>query len=223
MTGQLSPGRAAAERGPARARVRCQPGDDARGAARARRTEPPSGRRRAPAAGATSRSRPSTTSRSSCARTSTCSPSRDDVTLEELIEARKLLEVPAARLAAERRERGATSIACASRSPGEPLRLNTQEQFAYNKGFHSAIVEAAATRSSTSPHSPSSRRCRRTSRARPSAGASTARSTSTTERSRRRSRRATPTRAGSDGSHLEFLVPSTSAPGGTRSAIRKRA
>ena len=59
------------------------------------------------------------------------------MTLAELIEARKLLEVPAARLAAVRRsesdlERLRESI------PGEPLKLDTQEQFVYNKGFHSA-------------------------------------------------------------------------------------
>ncbi len=63
-----------------------------------------------------------------------------DVTLAELIEARKLLEVPAARLAAARRseddlERLRETI------PGEPLTLNTQEQFVYNKGWHSALVE----------------------------------------------------------------------------------
>jgi len=63
-----------------------------------------------------------------------------DVTLEELIEARKLLEVPAARLAAARRaeadlERLRETI------PGEPLALNTQQQFVYNKGWHSALVE----------------------------------------------------------------------------------
>ena len=56
------------------------------------------------------------------------------MTLEELIEARKLLEVPAARLAAERRseehlDRLRESI------PGEPLRLDTQEQFVYNAGL----------------------------------------------------------------------------------------
>jgi DNA-binding FadR family transcriptional regulator len=65
----------------------------------------------------------------------------EDVSLEELIEARELLEVPAARLAARRRadddlERLRTSI------PGEPLRLSTQEQFAYNKDFHSIVLQS---------------------------------------------------------------------------------
>ena len=63
-----------------------------------------------------------------------------DVTLEELIEARELLEVPAARLAARRRkaedlERLRAAI------PGDPLKLDTQEQFNYNKEFHSAVIE----------------------------------------------------------------------------------
>jgi DNA-binding FadR family transcriptional regulator len=63
-----------------------------------------------------------------------------DVTLAELIEARLLLEVPAARLAAERRSEADLDRLRES-IPGEPLKLNTQEQFAYNKGFHSALVE----------------------------------------------------------------------------------
>jgi len=64
----------------------------------------------------------------------------DDVTLEELLEARELLEVPAARLAAERRteeelERLRDSI------PDEPLRLGTQRQFVYNQDFHLAVID----------------------------------------------------------------------------------
>ena len=63
-----------------------------------------------------------------------------DVSLEELLEARELLEVPAARLAAERRneeelERLRDAI------PDEPLRLGTQRQFVYNKDFHLAVLE----------------------------------------------------------------------------------
>lgn len=63
------------------------------------------------------------------------------VSLEELLEARELLEVPAARLAAEHRseedvERLRGSI------PGEPLKLGAQEQFAFNKEFHSVVMEA---------------------------------------------------------------------------------
>jgi GntR family transcriptional repressor for pyruvate dehydrogenase complex len=63
-----------------------------------------------------------------------------DVTLEELIEARELLEVPAARLAAKRRSEADVERLRAS-IPGEPLKLDTQEQFAYNKEFHSAVIE----------------------------------------------------------------------------------
>ena len=63
------------------------------------------------------------------------------VTLEELLEARELLEVPAARLAAQRRaeedvERLRASI------PRQPLRLGTREQFRLNRDFHSAVIEA---------------------------------------------------------------------------------
>jgi DNA-binding FadR family transcriptional regulator len=65
----------------------------------------------------------------------------EHVTLEELLEARELLEVPAARLAARRRaaedvERLHESI------PSEPLRLGTQEQFVYNRDFHAVVIES---------------------------------------------------------------------------------
>jgi GntR family transcriptional repressor for pyruvate dehydrogenase complex len=65
-----------------------------------------------------------------------------DVSLEELLEARQLLEVPAARLAAVRRrdhdlERLRAAI------PGRPLELAAQEQFAYNSDFHTVVLEAA--------------------------------------------------------------------------------
>jgi DNA-binding FadR family transcriptional regulator len=65
----------------------------------------------------------------------------EDVTLEELLEARELLEVPAARLAAARRseeelERLRDAI------PDEPLRLGTQRQFVYNQDFHLVVIEA---------------------------------------------------------------------------------
>jgi DNA-binding FadR family transcriptional regulator len=66
----------------------------------------------------------------------------DDVTLEELLEVRELLEVPAARLAAERRneeelERLRDAI------PDEPLRLGTQRQFVYNQDFHLAVIDGS--------------------------------------------------------------------------------
>lgn len=65
-----------------------------------------------------------------------------DVTLEELLEVRALLEVPAAKLAALRRsdvhlERMRAAI------PGEPLRLGTQEQFVHNADFHSTVIDAS--------------------------------------------------------------------------------
>jgi DNA-binding FadR family transcriptional regulator len=65
-----------------------------------------------------------------------------DVSLEELLEARQLLEVPAARLAALRRrdddlERLREAI------PGRPLDLAAQEQFSYNSEFHSVVLHAS--------------------------------------------------------------------------------
>lgn len=65
-----------------------------------------------------------------------------DVTLEELLEARELLEVPASRLAALRRSEAEVERLVGT-IPGEPLKLGTQEQFAYNKEFHSLVIEAA--------------------------------------------------------------------------------
>jgi DNA-binding FadR family transcriptional regulator len=64
----------------------------------------------------------------------------EHVGLDEFLEARKLLEVPAARLAARRRtdsdlERLRVAI------PGRPL--EREEQFLYNKDFHSALVSAS--------------------------------------------------------------------------------
>jgi DNA-binding FadR family transcriptional regulator len=64
----------------------------------------------------------------------------EHVALDEFLEARKLLEVPAARLAARRRtdadlERLRAAI------PARPL--EREEQFLYNKDFHSAIVVAS--------------------------------------------------------------------------------
>jgi DNA-binding FadR family transcriptional regulator len=65
-----------------------------------------------------------------------------DVTLEELLEVRELLEVPAARLAALRRnEKHVERLHAAI--PGQPLRLDTQEQFVHNAGFHSTVIDAS--------------------------------------------------------------------------------
>jgi DNA-binding FadR family transcriptional regulator len=63
----------------------------------------------------------------------------EDVTLDELLEARELLEVPAARLAAgrcgeEELERLWETI------PPEPLRLGTSRQFVYNQDFHALVI-----------------------------------------------------------------------------------
>lgn len=64
----------------------------------------------------------------------------NDVSLENLLEARELVEVPAARLAAERRrddelERLREAI------PDKPLRLGPDQQFVYNQDFHSIVIE----------------------------------------------------------------------------------
>jgi DNA-binding FadR family transcriptional regulator len=66
----------------------------------------------------------------------------EHVTLEELLEARELLEVPAARLAARRR-RDEDVARLRESIPGEPLRLSTQEQFVHNRDFHSVVIEAS--------------------------------------------------------------------------------
>ena len=64
-----------------------------------------------------------------------------DVSLEELLEARELLEVPAARLAALRR--GEADVHRLREAiPGEPLRLGTAEQFVYNRDFHWVVLQA---------------------------------------------------------------------------------
>jgi GntR family transcriptional repressor for pyruvate dehydrogenase complex len=65
----------------------------------------------------------------------------EHVTLNELLEARELLEVPAARLAARRRaEEDVTRLR--ESIPGDPLKLGTQEQFVYNRDFHSIVIDA---------------------------------------------------------------------------------
>jgi DNA-binding FadR family transcriptional regulator len=62
------------------------------------------------------------------------------VSLEELLEARALVEVPAARLAAERRS-GRDVDRLRETIPDDPARMGAQEQFSYNKEFHTVIVE----------------------------------------------------------------------------------
>jgi GntR family transcriptional regulator, transcriptional repressor for pyruvate dehydrogenase complex len=65
----------------------------------------------------------------------------NDVTLDEFLEARELLEVFAARRAAQRRTE-AHLVALRDTIMTEPERLSTQEQFSYNKEFHSAVMGA---------------------------------------------------------------------------------
>ena len=65
-----------------------------------------------------------------------------DVTLQEFLEARELLEVPAAELAAQRRTQEHLDQ-MTGLIPGAPGDLDTPQLFGYNKGFHSAVVAAA--------------------------------------------------------------------------------
>jgi len=62
------------------------------------------------------------------------------VTLENLLEARELIEVPAARIAAGRR-RGAELERLRETIPDEPLRMGPEKQFVYNQDFHSLVIE----------------------------------------------------------------------------------
>ena len=64
-----------------------------------------------------------------------------DLSLEELLEARDLLEVPAARLAAERR-RDEDLQALDDAINDEMLQLPASEQFTINKDFHSTLIGA---------------------------------------------------------------------------------
>jgi DNA-binding FadR family transcriptional regulator len=62
-----------------------------------------------------------------------------EVSLDEFLEARDVLEVPAARMAAKRRSRGDVEMLLAS-IPEEPSALGTAEQFVMNRDFHSAVI-----------------------------------------------------------------------------------
>lgn len=64
------------------------------------------------------------------------------VTLEELLEARELVEVPAARLAAVRRS-DADLERLRSTVPSDELELGSVEEFTYNAEFHSCVLEAS--------------------------------------------------------------------------------
>jgi DNA-binding FadR family transcriptional regulator len=63
------------------------------------------------------------------------------VSLEELLEAREALEVPAARLAAQRRRQEDVDRLRES-IPAQPLELSTLDQFAHNERFHTVMIEA---------------------------------------------------------------------------------
>ncbi len=63
-----------------------------------------------------------------------------DVSLEELLEARAALEVPAAGLAAKRRK-AADIVRLKEAIPTSPLELSTLDQFAFNEQFHSVVIE----------------------------------------------------------------------------------
>lgn len=66
----------------------------------------------------------------------------EEISLEEFLELRELLEVPAARLAARRREPGLEQRLDLA-IPDRPNELGSVEQFVYNKDFHSIVVAAS--------------------------------------------------------------------------------
>lgn len=68
-----------------------------------------------------------------------------DVSLEDFLEVRMLLEVPAARLAAIRRDESALERLAAT-IPDEPLKLTTQDQFVFNESFHTIVLEACGNK-----------------------------------------------------------------------------
>jgi DNA-binding FadR family transcriptional regulator len=66
----------------------------------------------------------------------------ENVSLDEFLELRELLEVPAARLAAQRHTDA--DLEQLERSiPDNPQSLGVEEHFIHNKDFHSAVVEAS--------------------------------------------------------------------------------
>jgi DNA-binding FadR family transcriptional regulator len=68
-----------------------------------------------------------------------------DLTLEELIEARELLEVPAARLAARRRREDDVDR-LRSTIPDDRPPLDTQAEFVHNRDFHATLIECCDNR-----------------------------------------------------------------------------
>ena len=63
-----------------------------------------------------------------------------DLTLEDLIEARELLEVPAARFAARRRAPGDVDRLQKAIPADEPA-LDAQSEFVHNRDFHTTLIE----------------------------------------------------------------------------------
>lgn len=68
-----------------------------------------------------------------------------DLTLEELIEVRELLEVPAARLAARRRREGDLERLRAT-IPADRPALDTQAEFVHNRDFHATLIDCCENR-----------------------------------------------------------------------------
>jgi DNA-binding FadR family transcriptional regulator len=66
----------------------------------------------------------------------------EHVTLDELLEAREALEVPAARMAALRRTDAAIEELRAT-IPPDPPKLSPTEEFVYNADFHTSIIAAS--------------------------------------------------------------------------------
>jgi DNA-binding FadR family transcriptional regulator len=64
----------------------------------------------------------------------------NDVSVENLLEVRELLEVPAARLAAERCEEEDLER-IRETIPDEPLRMGLDQQFVYNADFHTVVID----------------------------------------------------------------------------------
>jgi DNA-binding FadR family transcriptional regulator len=68
--------------------------------------------------------------------------SSEEVSLDEFLEARELLEVPAARLAARRHSAEHLELMRAA-IPEDPLNTGLADQFADNRDFHYVLVEAS--------------------------------------------------------------------------------
>ena len=66
-----------------------------------------------------------------------------ELSLAQFLEARELFEVPATRLAAERASNEDRARLCGS-VPGELKSLSTEDQFVWNREFHSTIIDACA-------------------------------------------------------------------------------